>query len=86
MSVTQIQEYLERKEDRYLDSRMELAQELVAQLLEDVDFDSPTTYFVYRNLSDILLQGMDWEPDMMRGGLEFDIQLAEDAKEKHDGA
>ena len=81
MNVVQMKEYLEQKEDRYLDEKMELAQSILGDVLSEVDYDSATTYFLWRNLADILIQGMDWEPDMMRSGLEFDIKMAESAKE-----
>ena len=84
MNVVQMKEYLEQKEDRYLDEKMELAQSILGDVLSEVDYDSATTYFLWRNLADILIQGMDWEPDMMRGGLEFDIKMAESAKEESD--
>lgn len=85
MSVIQMKEYLEKKEDEHLDLRMELAQSILGDILAAVEYDSATTYFVWRNLSDILMQGMEWEPDMMRSGLEFDIDMAEKAKELDDG-
>ena len=81
MNVVQMKEYLEQKEDKYLDEKMELAQSILGDVLSEVDYDSATTYFLWRNLADILIQGMDWEPDMMRSGLEFDIKMAEGAKE-----
>ena len=81
MNVVQMKEYLEQKEDRFLDEKMELAQNILGDVLSEVDYDSATTYFLWRNLADILIQGMDWEPDMMRSGLEFDIKMAESAKE-----
>jgi len=81
MNVVQMKEYLEQKEDKYLDKKMELAQSILGDVLSEVDYDSATTYFLWRNLADILIQGMDWEPDMMRSGLEFDIKMAEGAKE-----
>ena len=81
MNVVQMKEYLEQKEDRFLDEKMELAQSILGDVLSEVDYDSATTYFLWRNLADILIQGMDWEPDMMRSGLEFDIKMAEGAKE-----
>ena len=81
MNVVQMEEYLAQKEDRYLDEKMELAQNILGDVLSEVDYDSATTYFLWRNLADILIQGMDWEPDMMRSGLEFDIKMAESAKE-----
>ena len=81
MNVVQMKEYLEQKEDRFLDEKMELAQSILGDVLSEVDYDSATTYFLWRNLADILIQGMDWEPDMMRSGLEFDIKMAESAKE-----
>ena len=84
MSVIQIKEYLEKKEDEDLDLKMDIAQNVLGDILAAVEYDSATTYFVWRNLSDILMQGMGWEPDMMRGGLEFDIDIAERAKDEID--
>ena len=81
MSVIQMKEYLEKKEDEHLDSKMEIAQSILGYILAAVEYDSATTYFVWRNLSDILMQGMEWEPDLMRSGLEFDIDMAEKDKE-----
>ena len=81
MNVVQMKEYLEQKEDRYLDEKMELAQSILGDVLSEVDYDSATTYFLWRNLADILMQGMDWESEMLRNGLEFDIKMAEGAKE-----
>ena len=81
MNVVQMKEYLEQKEDRFLDEKMELAQNILGDVLSEVDYDSATTYFLWRNLADILIQGMDWESEMLRNGLEFDIKMAESAKE-----
>ena len=84
MNVIQMEDYLAKKEDSRLDDNMVLAQNILGDVLQEVDYESTTTYFLWRNLSDILMQGMDWEPDMMRSGLEFDIRMAESAKEKSD--
>ena len=82
MNVIQMKDYLEQKEDSRLDDNMVIAQNILGDILQEVDYESTTTYFLWRNLSDILIQGMDWEPEMLRDGLEFDIRMAESAKEK----
>ena len=84
MNVIQMEDYLAKKEDSRLDDNMVLAQNILGDVLQEVDYDSATTYFLWRNLADILMQGMDWEPDMMRSGLEFDIRMAENSKDETD--
>ena len=84
-NVTELDSYREQKEDKLLDERMVEAQNALGDLIENVDCDSATLFFVWRNLNDILL-GIDWEPDMLRSGLDFDIRNFENTKEKDDEA
>ena len=84
-NVTELDSYREQKEDKLLDERMVEAQNALGDLIENVDCDSATLFFVWRNLNDILL-GIDWEPDMLRSGLDFDIRNFESNKEKDDEA
>ena len=84
-NVTELDSYREQKEDKLLDERMVEAQNALGDLIENVDCDSATLFFVWRNLNDILL-GIDWDPDMLRSGLDFDIRNFESNKEKDDEA
>lgn len=80
-NVTELNSYKEAKDDKALDKRMDEAQEMLGHLIENVDFDGTTLYFVWRNLNDVLL-GIDWEPDMLKSGLDFDIENFKIIKEE----
>ena len=72
-NVTELNSYREAKEDQALDVRMEDARIALGNLIENIDCDGTTLYFVWRNLNDILL-GIDWGSDMLKSGLDFDIE------------
>jgi len=72
-NVTELNSYREAKDDQALDKRMDEAQEMLGHLIENVNFDGTTLYFVWRNLNDVLL-GIEWDPDMLKSGLDFDIE------------
>ena len=55
-NVTELDSYREQKEDKLLDERMVEAQNALGDLIENVDCDSATLFFVWRNLNDILLE------------------------------
>ena len=82
-NVTELNSYREQKEDKVLDERMIEAQNALGDLIESVNFDGTTLYFVWRNLNDILL-GIEWDPDMLKSGLDFDIRDFENIKEEED--
>ena len=84
-NVTELNSYREQKEDRLLDDRMDEAQEKLGHLIENVNFDGTTLYFVWRNLNDVLL-GIEWDADMLRSGLDFDVRNFENNKEEDDEA
>ena len=83
-NVTELDSWKEMKEDKLLDDRMEDAQEALGELIENVNYSGTTLYFVWRNLNDILL-GIEWDADMLRSGLDFDIRNF-DTKEEEDEA
>ena len=82
-NVTELNSYREQKEDKVLDERMIEAQNALGDLIESVNFDGTTLYFVWRNLNDILL-GIEWDPDMLKSGLDFDVRDFENIKEEED--
>jgi hypothetical protein len=84
-NVTELNSYREAKDDKALDRRMDEAQEVLGELIENVSFDGTTLYFVWRNLNDVLL-GIEWDADMLRSGLDFDIRNFENNKEEDDEA
>lgn len=82
-NVTELDSWREMKEDKVLDSRMVEAQEALGDLIKNVNFESTTLYFVWRNLNDILL-GIEWDADMLRSGLDFDVKNFHIIKEMED--
>ncbi len=80
-NVTELNSYREAKEDQALDIRMNEAQKAVENLIENIDCDGTTLYFVWRKVNDILL-GIEWGSDMLKSGLDFDIENHKILKEE----